>query len=70
MVHIACKVDTGVEVNVISKGHYDRLNPNPRQGHLGPKQYKITAHGGYTIKTFTTRPLYVHQHGSIRAIIS
>ena len=38
MVPLTCKIDTGAEVNVISKQDYDRLNPNPQQRHLGPTQ--------------------------------
>ena len=69
MVPLTCKIDTGAEVNVISKQDYDRLNPNPQHRHLGPTQCRITAYGGYTIKTLATCPLYVHQNGSIKEII-
>ena len=31
-----CTIDTGAEVNVISKEDYDRLNPNHQHRHLGP----------------------------------
>ena len=53
-----------------SKQDYDRLIPIPQHRHLGPTQYSITAYGGYTIKTLGTCPLYVHQNGSIKEIIS
>ena len=69
MVSLTSKIDTGAEVNVISRQDYDRLNPNPQHRHLGPMQYRITAYGGYTIKTLGTCPLYVHQNGSIKEII-
>ena len=60
LIPLNCKVDTGAEVNVISKDDYDRLNPSSQQIPLGPTQYRITAYGGYTIKTLRTCPLYVH----------
>ena len=69
MVPLTCKIDTGAEVNVICKQDYDRLNPNPQHRHLGPAQYRITAYGGYTIKTLGTCPLYVYHNGSIKEII-
>ena len=67
-VPINCKVDTGAEVNVISKELYDKLIPSPQHRHLGPAQYRITAYGGHTIKTLGTCQLYVHQKGSIKEI--
>ena len=48
-VPINCKVDTGAEVNVISKEQYDKLVPSPQHRHLGPAQYRITVYGGHTI---------------------
>ena len=69
MVPLTCKIDTGAEVNVISKQDYDRLNPSPQHRHLGPTQCRITAYGGYTIKTLGTCPLYVHHNGCIKEII-
>ena len=69
MVPLTCKMDTGAEVNVISKQAYDILNPNPQHRRLGPTQYKITAYGGCTIETIGTCPLYVHRNGSIKEII-
>lgn len=66
---LTCKVDTGAEVNVISKEDYDRIIPSPQQRHLGPAQFRITAYGGHTIKTLGTCQLYVHQNGSIKEII-
>lgn len=53
MVHLTCKVDTGAEVNVISKD-YDRPGPNPQQRHLGPTQYR------YTVKYRIRRLHYQH----------
>ena len=53
MVHLPCKVDTGAEVNVISKD-YDRPGPNPQQRHLGPTQYR------YTVKYRIRRLHYQH----------
>ena len=67
-VPINCKVDTGAEVNVISKEQYDKLISCPQHRHLGPAQYRITAYGGHTIKTLGTCQLYVHQNGSIKEI--
>ena len=58
-VPINCKVDTGAEVNVISKEQYDKLIPSPQHRHLGPVQYRITAYGGHTIKTLGTCQLSV-----------
>ena len=69
MIPLTCKVDTGAEVNVISKDDYDRLNPSSQQIPLGPTQYRITTYGGYTIKILGTWPLYVHQNGSIKEVI-
>ena len=69
MVPLTCKIDTGAEVNVLSKQDYDRLNPNPQQRYLGPTQNRIKAYGGYTIKALETCPLYVRQNGSIKEII-
>ena len=69
MVPLTCKIDSGAEVNVISKQDYDRLNSNPQHRHIGPTQCRITAYGGYTIKTLGTCPLYVHHNGSIKEII-
>jgi len=68
MIQFICKVNTGAEVNVVSRKDDDRLNPNPQQKHIGPTQYRITAYGGCNIKTLGTCPLYVHQNGSIEEI--
>ena len=69
MVPFTRKIETGAEINVISKQAYDRVNPNPQHRRLGPMQYRITAYGGYTIKTLGNCPLYVHRNGSIKEII-
>jgi len=40
---VVCKIDTGAELNVLSKQEYDKIVPNPKQRELGPPQFKITA---------------------------
>ena len=69
LIPIICKVDTGAEVNVISKDDYDRLNRSSQQIPLGPTHHRITAYGGHAIKTLGTCPLYVHQNGSIKEVV-
>ena len=42
---IVCKLDTGAEMNVISKHDYEKVVTDPRQRQLGPPQCKITTYG-------------------------
>ena len=66
---LTCKIDTGAEVNVISKQDLHRLVPSPYKIHLSPAKFKITAYGGHNIKNLGTCPLYVHEHGGIEEVV-
>lgn len=65
---VVCKVDTGAEVNVISKYDYDRIITNPKERDISTTQYKITAYGGQEIKTLGTCKLYLHHRNSVREV--
>ena len=51
---VVCKIDTGAEVNVISKRDYELIIPNPKQRNLNSPSVKITAYAGYEIKNIGT----------------
>lgn len=65
---IVCKIDTGAEMNVISKRDYEKVVADPKQRQLGPPQCKITTYGGHNIKNLGSCQLYVHHKGDVRAV--
>ena len=65
---IVCKLDTGAEMNVISKQDCEKVATDPRQRQLGPPQCKITTYGGHNIRNLGSCQLYVHHRGDIRAV--
>ena len=65
---IVCKLDTGAEMNVISKQDYEKVVTDPRQRQLGPPQCKITTYGGHNIRNLGSCQLYIHHRGDIRAV--
>ena len=56
---ITCKIDTGAEVNVISKTDYDKISANLKEKILGPLQV-LAAYGRQTINCTGTCELYQH----------
>lgn len=60
LIFIICKVDIGVEVNVIFKDDYDRFNCSFQQIFFGLIYYRIIVYGGYVIKIFGICLLYVY----------
>ena len=63
-----CKIDTGAELNVISKSDYHNITPNPKQRKLKPPSAKITAFGGPEVKSYGTCQLYIHHNGKVEPI--
>ncbi len=66
---VVCKIDTGAEVNVISKYDYERIVPNLKQRKLDSPKAKITAYGGHEIKNIGTCQLYMHHDGEIKPVV-
>jgi len=65
---VVCKIDTGAELNVLSKQEYDKIVPNPKQRALDPPQFKIAAYGAHEIKNIGSCQLYVHHKGEVKSI--
>ena len=66
---VVCKIDTGAEVNVISKHVYESIVPSPKQRMLGTPKVKITAYGGHEIENIGTCQLYMHHKGKVKPIV-
>ena len=63
---LICKVDTGAEINVISKKDFDRILARPESKRLKPTECKITAYGGQEIKSLGICKIYIHHDGGIK----
>ena len=65
---IKCKIDTGAEMNAMSKRDYDKVVTQPLERQLIPPQCKITAYGGHHINSLGSCQLYLHHNGDVKAV--
>ena len=67
---IKCKIDTGAEMNVMSKQDFEKVVAQPPEKQLSPPQCKITAYGGHHIKSLGSCQLYLHVHhnGDVKSV--
>ena len=64
---VVCRIDTGAELNVISKKDFECLFPE-RERKLEKPSCKITSYGGHGIANLGKCQLYAHHKGQVKEI--
>ena len=65
---VQCQIDTGAEMNVISKEDYESVVSDHKQRKLSPPQCRIMAYGGHQINNLGSCQLNVQHKGQEKAV--